>query len=36
MLLTTEAVVTDLPDNKGDMQMPPMGGGMGSGMPGMM
>jgi len=36
MLLTTEAVVTDLPDNKGDMQMPPMGGGMGGGMPGMM
>jgi len=31
MLLTTEAVVTDLPDNKGDMQMPPMGGGMGGG-----
>lgn len=36
-LLTTEAVVTDLPksdDNDGGMGMPPMGGGMG--MPGMM
>ncbi len=36
MLLTTEAVVTDLPDKKESMQMPPMGGGMGGGMPGMM
>ncbi len=36
MLLTTEAVVTDLPDKKESMPMPPMGGGMGGGMPGMM
>jgi len=40
MLLTTECVVTDLPDNKDSMGggMPPMGGGMpgmGGGMPGM-
>ena len=37
MLLTTEAVVTDLPDEKGD-EMPPAGGpaGMPAGMPGMM
>jgi len=27
MLLTTEAVITDLPEEKG-AQMPPMGGGM--------
>ena len=32
MLLTTEAVVTDLPDKKDNMGMP---GGMGGGMPGM-
>ena len=31
MLLTTEAVITDLPEEKG-AQMPPMGGGMGGGM----
>jgi len=37
MLLTTECVITDLPENK--ESMPPMGGGgmpMGGGMPGMM
>jgi len=34
MLLTTEAVVTDLPNKKEGM--PSMGGGMGGGMPGMM
>jgi chaperonin GroEL len=34
MLLTTEAVVTDLP-KKDEPAMPPMGGGMGGGMPGM-
>lgn len=36
MLLTTEAVVTDIPEKKGDAAMPPMppmGGGMGGGMP---
>ena len=35
MLLTTECVVTDLPEKK-ESAMPPMGGGMGGGMPGMM
>jgi len=36
MLLTTECVITDLPEKK-DGPMPPMGGGMpGGGMPGMM
>ena len=35
MLLTTEAVVTDIPEKNGDATppMPPMGGGMGGGMP---
>lgn len=35
MLLTTEAVVTDIPDKKGEAAppMPPIGGGMGGGMP---
>lgn len=33
MLLTTESCVTDLPEEN---SMPPMGGGMGGGMPGMM
>ncbi|MCB6992753.1 chaperonin GroEL [bacterium 210820-DFI.6.37] len=35
MLLTTEAGVTDAPSEEG-AAMPPMGGGMGGGMPGMM
>ena len=36
MLLTTECVITDLPEKK-DSSIPPMGGGMpGGGMPGMM
>jgi len=36
LLLTTEAVIADIPsDNKKELSMPPMGGGMG-GMPGMM
>lgn len=36
LLLTTEAVIADIPsDNKKDLSMPPMGGNMG-GMPGMM
>lgn len=35
MLLTTEAGVTDIPSEEG-MAMPPMGGGMPGGMPGMM
>ena len=35
MLLTTEVAVTDLPDKKEAVPMPPMGGG-GMGMPGMM
>ncbi len=35
MLLTTECVVTDAPDKKGSSPMPPMGGGMPGGMPGM-
>ena len=34
MILTTEALVTDLPEKKDDM--PSMPGGMGGGMPGMM
>jgi chaperonin GroEL len=34
MLLTTEAVITDLP-KKDEPPMPPMGGGMGGGMGGM-
>ena len=35
LLLTTEAVIADIPSDKKEMPMPPMGGGMG-GMPGMM
>jgi chaperonin GroEL len=35
LLLTTEAVIADIPSEKKEMPMPPMGGGMG-GMPGMM
>ncbi len=36
MLLTTECVVTDLPEKKEAMPAMPAGGGMGGGMPGMM
>lgn len=36
LLLTTEAGVTDAPAEEGAAAMPPMGGGMGGGMPGMM
>jgi chaperonin GroEL len=35
LLLTTEAVIADIPSEKKELPMPPMGGGMG-GMPGMM
>ncbi len=35
LLITTEAVVTDIPENKKEPEMPPMNPGMG-GMPGMM
>jgi chaperonin GroEL len=35
LLLTTEAVISDIPSDKKEAPMPPMGGGMG-GMPGMM
>lgn len=35
LLLTTEAVIADIPSDKKELSMPPMGGGMG-GMPGMM
>ncbi len=35
LLLTTEAVIADIPSEKKEAPMPPMGGGMG-GMPGMM
>jgi chaperonin GroEL len=34
LLLTTEAIISDIPSDKKEMPMPPMGGGMG--MPGMM
>ena len=36
MLLTTEVAITDLPEKKDAMPMPPMGGGMPGGMGGMM
>ena len=36
MLLTTECVITDLPDENAGAAMPPMGGGMPGGMGGMM
>jgi len=36
MLLTTEVAITDLPEKKDTMPMPPMGGGMPGGMGGMM
>jgi len=35
LLLTTEAIIADIPSDKKEAPMPPMGGGMG-GMPGMM
>jgi len=35
LLLTTEAIIADIPSDKKEASMPPMGGGMG-GMPGMM
>ena len=35
LLLTTEAIIADIPSEKKELPMPPMGGGMG-GMPGMM
>jgi len=36
ILLTTEVAITDLPEKKDAMPMPPMGGGMPGGMGGMM
>ena len=36
LLLTTECIITDLPEAEGPPAMPPGGGGMGGGMGGMM